>query len=197
MTDTITLLQFKSPWQGRSGFARYHQDVVTGELTQARRAKTKKLLRKGQKNTDGLILFPTWPTRKGLVVTAGDAGLQLTQVVRGRPDLSSASISTADPAFRSDIAERLLYRNFTFDDGTTEMSFSDLSARLVGSQRTAYEVFPTPNFSPFARLIRIIENPDAHAKLVSDLNAGRFDYPRWGIKKALTWRSGSTAPAQG
>ncbi|GHA85896.1 hypothetical protein GCM10009069_06380 [Algimonas arctica] len=197
MTDTITLLQFKSPWQGRSGFARYNQNTVTGELTPARKAKTKKLLRKGQKNTDGLILFPTWPTRKGLVVTADETGLQLTQVVRGRPDQSSAPISTADPAFRSEIAERLLYRSFTFSDGTTEMNFSDLSARLVGAQRTAYEVFPTPDFSPFARLIGIINNPDAHAKLVSDLNAGRFDYPRWGETKARSWRNGRSAALKG
>lgn len=196
MTDTITLLQFKSPWQGQSGFARYHQDVATGALTPARRAKPKKLLRRGQKNTDGLILLPTWPTRKGLLVTADETGLQLTQIVRGRPDLSSDPISTADPAFRSAIAERFLYRRFTFADDATEMNFSDLSARLVSAQRTAYEVFPTPDFSPFARLIKIIETPDAHAKLVRDLNAGRFDYPCWGNKKARVWRSGSAAPTQ-
>lgn len=179
MKDTLTLLQFKSPWQGRSGFDRYNMDVATGTLTQTRRAKTKKLLRKGQKNIDGLILFPTWPTRKGLVVTADGNCLNLTEVVRGRPDLASDPICTTDPDFRSEIVERLLYRNFTFSDGLTQMNFSDLSARLVAAQRTPYEVFPTPDFSPFARLAGIIANKDAHAKLISDLNKGRFDYPRW------------------
>lgn len=194
MTEGLTLLQFQSPWQGRAGFARYHLDAETGELSTARNAKTKKLLRKGQKNIDGLVLFPSWPTRNGLVVTPGETGLQLRCVKRGQVEPLSLAIQTSDAAYHNHIAERGLYRNFSFSDGSRTIRFSDLSARLVSSHRTAYEVFPTPDFSPFARLIGIINDADAHAKLVSDLNAGRFDYPCWGKVKA--W-SNAAAPVEG
>lgn len=194
MAEGLTLLQFQSPWQGRAGFARYHLDTETGELSPARNAKTKKLLRKGQKNIDGLVLFPSWPTRNGLVVTPGETGLQLRAVKRGQFDPKTPAIQTSDPAYRNQIAERGLYRNFAFSDGTQTIRFSDLSARLITSHRTAYEVFPTPDFSPFARLISVINDPDAHAKLVSDLNAGRFDYPCWG--KIKVRRSGLIAPVK-
>lgn len=197
MTEDLTLLQFQSPWQGRAGFARYHLDINTGELTKARNAKTKKLLRKGQKNIDGLVLFPSWPTRNGLVVTPGETGLQLRRVKRGQVEPLSQAIQTSDPAFHGQIAERGLYRNFAFSDGNKTIRFSDLSARLVSSHRTAYEVFPMPDFSPFARLIRMIDTPDAHAKLVSDLNAGRFDYPCWSDAKARLGRIGSIQPLKG
>jgi len=197
MTDTLTLLQFKSPRQGRSGFARYHMDEASGAMTPAKDAKSKKLLRKGQKGIDGLVLFPTWATRKGLVVTAGTDDLRLTEICRGRPDLTSAPIHTSDAAFQSGVAERLLYRNFTFSDGSTTMSFSDLSARLVSAERTAFEVFPTPDFSPFARLARILTNPAAHAKLVNDLNKGRFDYPCWSDHARKTWQGRAALTAEG
>lgn len=197
MTEDLTLLQFQSPWQGRAGFARYHLDTNTGELSKARNAKTKKLLRKGQKNIDGLVLFPSWPTRNGLIVTPGETGLQLRAVKGGRFDPTSHAIQTSDAAYRNQIAERGLYRNFAFSDGDKTIRFSDLSARLVSSHRTAYEVFPTPDFSPFARLIGIINDADAHAKLVRDLNAGQFDYPCWSDTKTQPGRTGSILPLKG
>jgi hypothetical protein len=186
MSEDLTLLQFQSPWQGRAGFARYHLDQETGTLTPARNAKTKKLLRKGQKGIDGFVLFPSWPTRKGLIVTPDANGLCLKPVVRGQVDVAAEPIKTSDPAYSNVISERGLYRKFSFSDGSQTLRFSDLSARLVSSHRTAYEIFPTPDFSPFARLIRIINDQDAHAKLVSDLNEGRFDYPSWskGLRQA-------------
>jgi hypothetical protein len=188
MAQSLTLLQFQSPWQGRTGFARYHVDTDTGTLSPARKAKTKKLLRKGQKNIDGLVLFPSWPTRQGLIVTPTTEGLCLTAVRRGRIDPNARAIHTADADYHDAIAERALYRRFSFSNGDETIRFSDLSARLVTSHRTAYEVFPTKDFSPFARLIDIIGNPDAHAKLVSDLNAGHFDYPCWSESKAIASR---------
>lgn len=192
MTEALTLLQFQSPWQGRAGFARHHLDTHTGELSPARRAKTKKLLRKGQKGLDGLVMFPSWPTRNGLIATPEGTGLRLQRVTREGVDMSGPSIHTSDPAFQTAVAERGLYRTFTFTDGTTRLRFSDLSARLVSSNRTAYEVFPTPDFSPFARLIRIIEDTEMQAKLVSDLQAGHFDYPCWSNRKPRNWL-GATA----
>ncbi|MGJ8560464.1 MAG: hypothetical protein ACSHX3_09530 [Litorimonas sp.] len=189
MADGLTLLQFQSPWQGRAGFARHHLDEETGVLSPARRAKTKKLLRKGQKGIDGVVLFPTWPTRKGLIVTPTEDGLCLRAVAKGKIDPAAQPIYTSDPAYSNVISERGLYRKFSFSNGHKTIHFSDLSARLVSSHRTAYEVFPTPDFSPFARLIGIINDPDAHAKLVSDLNAGRFDYPSWSKAARRTHRS--------
>lgn len=196
MPDGLTLLQFQSPWQGRAGFARHHLDTETGVLTPARRAKTKKLLRKGQKNIDGFVLFPSWPTRQGLVVTPTTDGLCLTTVRGGRIDPNVRAIHTSDANYSDKIAERGLYRRFSFSNGEETIGFSDLSARLVTSHRTAYEIFPTADFSPFARLIRIIGDPDAHAKLVNDLNAGRFDYPRWSETKPSLWRKRTAKPVE-
>jgi hypothetical protein len=191
MAQSLTLLQFQSPWQGRTGFARYHVDTDTGTLSPARKAKTKKLLRKGQKNIDGLVLFPSWPTRKGLIVTPTTEGLCLTAVRRGRIDPNARAIHTADVDYHDAIAERGLYRRFTFSNGVETIEFSDLSARLVSSHRTAYEIFPTADFSPFARLASIIRNPDSHSKLIRDLNAGLFDYPCWGTSSSHIRLGGS------
>lgn len=197
MPNGLTLLQFQSPWQGRAGFARHHVDTDTGVLTPARKAKTKKLLRKGQKNIDGLVLFPSWPTRQGLIVTPTTDGLCLTAVRGGRIDPNVRAIHTADADYQDTVSERGLYRRFSFTNGEETIRFSDLSARLVTSHRTAYEIFPTADFSPFARLIHIISDPDAQAKLVRDLNAGHFDYPCWSDTKPNVWRKGPANPLEG
>jgi len=197
MSNALTFLQFQSPWQGRAGFSRYHLDRFSGELISARNAKTKKLLRKGQTGIDGLVLLPTWPTQNGLIVTPSEAGLCLTEIKKGHVDSDADPIETSSPAFRSQISERLLYRAFSFSDDTRTLRFADLSARLMTSQRTAYEVFPTPDFSPFARLISIINHADSHQKLVSDLNNGRFDYPSWSDNSAHAKRYGLALAANG
>jgi hypothetical protein len=179
MSDDLTFLQFQSPWQGRTGFERFNLDMVTGDMTSAKNAKTKKLMRKGQKNIDGLVLFPTWPTKNGLIVMADENSLRLTEIKDGHVEVDSDPILTSDPAFKSQISERLLYRKFSFSNAARTIRFSDLSARLMTSSRTAYEVFPTPDFSPFARLLGIINHEESHQKLIADLHKGRFDYPSW------------------
>lgn len=181
MTERLTLLQFQSPWQGRKGFRRYALDLSTGQLEPSKRVKPKKLMKKGKGGIDGLILKPAWPTTRSLCVLPHDDSLRLHEVSNGRMDPEGGFIDLSDPAYRGDIAERLAFRSFTFADAHNRIRFSDLEGRLFGPTRTPFEIFPTTDFSPFARLVRILDAPAARRKLIEDLKDCRFDYPDWSV----------------
>lgn len=179
MTESLTLLQFQSPWQGRAGFARFTLDPTTGQVAESKSIKVKKMLKKGKGGIDGLILQPAWPTNRHLCVLPSENTLHLHQVVGGQIDFNVDPIDICDPSYKGTIKERLLYRSFAFETDSNRIVFSDLEGRLLGPERTAFDIFPTTDFSPFARLVRMIDDPQARQKLIEDLQNHRFEYPDW------------------
>lgn len=179
MTQTKTLMVFQSPWQGRRGFSRFDMDMGSGQLTPRKTVKVDRLMKKPKGGVDGLLLRPAWPTRRGLCVLSSGDSLQLREVVRGQVQLASTPLDSTSASFAATVSECLAFRRFAFTEGAQTLAFSDLESRLLGPQRTAFDIFPTTDFSPLAQLVRIVRSPALHAKLVADLADHRFDYPAW------------------
>ncbi|MEM9600551.1 MAG: hypothetical protein AAF926_05980 [Pseudomonadota bacterium] len=93
--------------------------------------------------------------------------------------MSRPPIDVLDDSFRTEIRERLLYRTFLFADSRHTLVFRDMEGRLLGPQRTAFDIFPMEDFSPFSRLIQILSNPVSRMSLILDMQAHRLDYPKW------------------
>lgn len=182
MSSSNRYLQFQSPFQGRKGFTLYEESPRDGRLEAVKHRKTHKVMRKGQKNIEGLLLFPAWPTRRGLCAEWTDEAITLYIIKQGIVDRSTP-IQVSDPNFSASISERGLYRTFRFSNGEQTFTFRDFTGRLISPQRTAYEIYPPNDFSPFARLIRVTQRPEALAKLRLDMERGYFDYGRWAAEK--------------
>ena len=193
MSETFSLIRFQSSWQGRNGFDLYTLEGATGRILPSGSVKTRKMLKKGKGGVDGIILQPAWPTTRRLCVRLSGETLHLSEVVGNRIDYTVDPIDIGDSSFRTKISERGLYRTFTFANDAQKIVFSDMEGRLLGPERTAFDIFPATDFSPFARLIRMIDDPLAQRKLIEDLKRHRFEYPDW-IEAGRNGPYGSAQP---
>lgn len=179
MTNTLNIIQFQSPWQGRLGFKRYAFDPASSVLSPSKAIRCEKLMRKAARKVDGLLLRPSWPTRHALCLIHDADDTRLFKVVGHQVDRTGPSLSIDDPDFTMDVAERILYRRFTFRSGDVSFTYRDMAGRLMGPQRVATQIFPDDDFSPFARLVGMLRDDRCRDKLLSDLDRRRFKYSRW------------------
>lgn len=194
MSEPAILVQFLPPWRSLSGLRRFklHAD---GRLVPYKAVKPRKALSKGPKNIDGLLLRPSWPTRRGLALICTSAGTHL-HALDGQciaPDSNPIDIN--DPTLVMKTAERGLYRRFSFETSVQSLVYRDFAGRLVGPQRKAYETFPDTDFSPFARLMMMLEDPALRKTLLADLAKHRFKYSHW-IDGQRLRPSAGTAPLE-
>ena len=178
MSTHITLLQFLPPWRSISGVARYRFNSDL-ELRRTKKLKARKAWNKTAKNIDGLVLRPIWPSRKSLVLANLDGQKYLFEMNGETASPGTTGINIDDPSFQMQILERGLYRRFVFSNDQETYIFRDLSGRLIGPQRTAFEVFPEDDFSAFARLIGILRDSKLRKTLFNDFGRHRFKYSKW------------------
>lgn len=179
MSKKTTLVQFLAPWQGQSGFKRYALSPESKTLKPFKSIRREKMLRKAAKKVDGLLLRGTWPSSRAMILIRDENGVRLGSVSGNHIDGSESMIDIEDPTFEMKIVERILYRKFIFKTATRTLTFADFAGRLIGPYRVATEVFPPDDFSPFARLIAILRNPEHKRTFVADLERRRFKYSRW------------------
>ena len=178
MTPTITLVQFLPPWRSLSGVRRYQLNS-DGSMTRVKDAKRKKVLRKAVKHVDGLFLKPVWPSDRGLILISHEGDQRLYETRGRKITPGTKGIDLDDPNFEMGIQERGLYRRYCFTNGEETYVFRDFSARLIGPQRAAWDIFPEDDFSAFARLINILETDELREKLLTDFDRHRFKYSKW------------------
>ena len=179
MNRHFKIVQFLAPWRGRSGFNRFQLDLDNALISPLKPIKCRKMLDKSVKQTDGLLLRPVWPSRKGLVVVNLPEGLKLFPIHGTQILNADTPMDANDPTLRLKVDERLLYRRFEFQTNDMTLVYRDMAGRLVGPQRLATQIFPDEDFSPFARLISMLADEGAKQTLLSDLNRRRFKYSRW------------------
>lgn len=187
MNDCLTLVQFGSPWQGASGFEKIKVDAVTGDVLETSRVKCQKVIHKTTKKIDGIIMKPTWPTRRRLCLIVHENDITFHELVGDKMDLSEKVLSYNDDSFQMEAKEYFLFRKFVFSTRKASLAFFDFSNRLISPERTIMRHDLESHFSALARLIDIMKHEDRRHQFLKDLKKHRFKYRKYFEDKKRAW----------
>lgn len=176
--DTLTLIQLMSPWQGRSGFKKFHVDAVSGDVVKKIRLASEAVIKKTTKKIDGVVIRPTWPTRQGLCLLVRGDDIIFYEMNGDHVLFEQGGLSLVDKTFKMSSKDYLFFRKFTFSAQGKQYSFCDFSNRLISPDATIIYPGLDLHFSPLGRLIETLKHEKQSTRLVSDLKKGRFKYRR-------------------
>ncbi len=176
MENSLTFIQFGSPWQGASGFEKLRVDPDSGDVVETTRVKCEKVMRKTTKKVDGIIMKPTWITQRGLCLLVHDDDITFHELKSNKIDLFENGLSFNDNTFKMTSKEYLLFRKFSFSTDKKTLTFFDFSNRLISPERTIMLHELENHFSALSRLIDIMKHDEKRQQLLSDLKKGRFKY---------------------
>lgn len=176
MENNLTLIQFGSPWQGASGFEKLRVDPASGDVVETTRVKCEKVMRKTTKKVDGIVIKPTWISRRGLCLLVHDDDITFHALDNNKIDLLENSLSFNDSTFKMTSKEYVLFRKFSFSTDQETLTFFDFSNRLISPERTIMHHDLQYHFSALSRLIDIMKHDEKRHKFLSDLKKRRFKY---------------------